>query len=77
LAHGSGGKQRAPRVESEILGAGIYIREAQYNSEKYAAHRGWGHGTFDHALEAARDAGVATLVIYHLNSALWRTSERP
>lgn len=46
-------------------GADIYIREAQYNNEEYATHRGWGHGTFDDALKSAHDAGVATLVIYH------------
>ena len=58
-------RAREQELTDFARGADIYIREAQYNSEEYAAHRGWGHGTFEHALVAARDAGVANLVIYH------------
>jgi len=58
-------RERERELTDFARGADIYIREAQYNSEEYATHRGWGHGTFDYALLAARDAGVATLVIYH------------
>ncbi len=57
--------ERERELTDFARGADIYIREAQYNSEEYKAHRGWGHGTFEHALVAARDAGVANLVIYH------------
>ena len=58
-------REREQELTDFARGADIYIREAQYNSEEYVAHRGWGHGTFEHALVAARDAGVANLVIYH------------
>jgi phosphoribosyl 1,2-cyclic phosphodiesterase len=57
--------ERERELTEFARGANIYIREAQYTAEEYAAHRGWGHGTFGDALLAARDAGVATLVIYH------------
>ena len=58
-------RAREQELTDFARGADIYIREAQYDSEEYDAHRGWGHGTFEHALESARDAGVANLVIYH------------
>jgi len=58
-------RERERELIDFARGADIYIREAQYDSEEYAAHRGWGHGTFEHALVAARDAGVANLVVYH------------
>ena len=58
-------RAREQELTDFARGADIYIREAQYDSEEYDAHRGWGHGTFEHALLAARDAGVANLVICH------------
>ena len=45
--------------------ADLYIREAQYTEEEYPAKRGWGHSTWVDALEAAHEAGVKRLALYH------------
>ncbi|MGH9863005.1 MAG: response regulator [Candidatus Acidiferrales bacterium] len=45
--------------------ADLYIREAQYTEEEYPSKRGWGHSTWVDALEAAHEAGVKRLALYH------------
>jgi len=46
-------------------GARVLVHDAMYTREEYAEHKGWGHSTFDEAVELAVDAGVETLVLYH------------
>jgi ribonuclease BN (tRNA processing enzyme) len=46
-------------------GARVLVHDAMYTREEYARHVGWGHSTFDEAVELAIDAGVETLVLYH------------
>jgi len=46
-------------------GADILIHDEQYTTAEYAKHLGWGHSTFDQALEAAVGANVKKLVFYH------------
>ena len=41
------------------------MHDATYTNEEYADHRGWGHSTYDEALELAIDGGVETLVLFH------------
>jgi ribonuclease BN (tRNA processing enzyme) len=36
-----------------------------YTREEYDHHRGWGHSTYEDAVELALDAEVATLVLFH------------
>lgn len=45
--------------------ADLYIRDAQYTEEEYAARQGWGHGTWKDALESAHEAGVTQLALFH------------
>jgi phosphoribosyl 1,2-cyclic phosphodiesterase/CheY-like chemotaxis protein len=45
--------------------ADLYIREAQYTVEEYAAKRGWGHSTWPDALESAHRAGARQLALFH------------
>jgi len=46
-------------------GTDLYIREAQYTEEEYPAKRGWGHSTWVDAVDAAHEAGVKRLALYH------------
>ena len=57
------------RLEHELddfaRDADLYIREAQYTVEEYAAKRGWGHSTWPDALESAHRAGARRLALFH------------
>lgn len=46
-------------------GADLLIHDAQYSSEQLERHRGWGHSSYEQALEVARRAGVGRLVMTH------------
>lgn len=46
-------------------GADALIADAQYTSVEYAAHRGWGHGTWNACTRLAATAGVGELIITH------------
>jgi len=48
-----------------IRGANVLVHDATYTKDEYAEHRGWGHSTYDEAVELAIDAGVETLVLFH------------
>ena len=41
------------------------VHEAQYTSEELESHRGWGHSSYNQALEVAEKAGVKRLAITH------------
>ncbi len=52
------------RLVSLARDAEVLIHDAQYTPEDYAARRqGWGHSTWRHAVEAAREASVRRLVL--------------
>lgn len=46
-------------------GADLLIHDAQYSTDEYAEHIGWGHSSVQHALEFAALAGVKHLVPFH------------
>lgn len=48
-----------------IRGANVLVHDATYTTEEYADHRGWGHSTYDEALDLAIDSAVDTLVLFH------------
>jgi phosphoribosyl 1,2-cyclic phosphodiesterase/CheY-like chemotaxis protein len=52
-------------VDEFAAGADIYIREAQYTEDEYAAKRGWGHSTWKDAVESAHAAKVRRLILFH------------
>lgn len=45
--------------------ADLLIHEAQYTDEELINHRGWGHSSFNQAIEVAERAGVKQLVMTH------------
>jgi len=47
-------------VDTDVL-----IHDAQYTDDEYAERQGWGHSTFDQALDIAELCRVGTLVTFH------------
>jgi len=48
-----------------LSGADILIHDAQFTQEEFEKHLGWGHSSYDCAIDAARQAGVKKLVFFH------------
>jgi ribonuclease BN (tRNA processing enzyme) len=46
-------------------GADLLVHDAQYTAEELQAHRGWGHSSFDQAMQVAEMAGVKHLAMTH------------
>jgi ribonuclease BN (tRNA processing enzyme) len=44
------------------------VHEAQYTTEELKIKKGWGHSTYDQALQVAEMAGVKRLLITHHDS---------
>jgi phosphoribosyl 1,2-cyclic phosphodiesterase len=48
-----------------VRGAKVLIHDSTYTTDEYEQHRGWGHSTFQDAVELGLEAGVGTLVLFH------------
>jgi phosphoribosyl 1,2-cyclic phosphodiesterase len=47
-------------------GAEVLIHDAQYTPEEYEEkYKNWGHSSWRHAVQAARDSGAGRLVLFH------------
>ena len=66
LAVGTGdiGEQDQRHVEF-LSGADLVIHDAQYTGAEYANKVGWGHSTFEYAVEMCRIAGAKRLALTH------------
>jgi len=47
------------------VGADLLIHDAQYLSDEYADHLGWGHSTVEYVIDIARRAQVGQVALYH------------
>jgi len=64
--HEPDGKHLDASLVELAEGADLLIYDAQYTPEEYASsRRGWGHSTWQHAVDLARRARVKKLVLYH------------
>jgi ribonuclease BN (tRNA processing enzyme) len=56
-------------IDEQIVGlawwADLLIHEGQYTAEELISHRGWGHSSWEQAVEVAQRAGVKKLIITH------------
>ena len=48
-----------------VRDARVLIHDTMYTAEEYDHFRGWGHSTYNEAVELALEAGVEQLVLYH------------
>ena len=59
------GKDLDPSVVDFCRGADLLIHDAQYTPKELANRRGWGHSSYEQAIECARLAKVKKLVLTH------------
>jgi phosphoribosyl 1,2-cyclic phosphodiesterase len=53
-------------ITKGIRGADVLLFDSQYTPEEYSGGRaGWGHSTYEVAVETAKKAGVGKLVLFH------------
>ena len=53
------------RLVDFVRGASFLVHDTMYTVEEYDHHRGWGHSTYEDAVELALEAEVETLVFFH------------
>ncbi len=61
-----GGRQCKDYIEF-CADADLLIHDAEYTPAEYKKTKGWGHSTFNCALDLAFEAGVKQLGLFHLN----------
>jgi phosphoribosyl 1,2-cyclic phosphodiesterase len=64
-AFDSEARERQRDIDAAMQGVDALIVDCSYTSEEYAVHAGWGHGTFDAALEMAVRVGAKSLYCTH------------
>jgi ribonuclease BN (tRNA processing enzyme) len=58
-------KEENEKILHFFLGADILIHDAQYTEKEYSGHLGWGHTSFERAINNANKAKVKKLVCFH------------
>ena len=58
-------KEENERILKFYKGADILICDTQYTAEEFEKHLGWGHSSYEYAIEAASQVGVKKLVFFH------------
>jgi ribonuclease BN (tRNA processing enzyme) len=58
-------KEENERIHRFFDKADILIHDAQYTAVEYEKHTGWGHSSYEHAIDAARRAEVKKLLLFH------------
>lgn len=48
-----------------VMGTDLLLYDSTYSEEEYAAHVGWGHSTWEHAVQLANTAMVKQLGLFH------------
>jgi len=54
-----------PNVVALSRNADLLIHDAQYTSEELKVKKGWGHSSWEQAIEVAEQAGVKKLALFH------------
>jgi phosphoribosyl 1,2-cyclic phosphodiesterase len=63
-AYGSPASWRRDLV-SFVRGARVLVHDSMFTTEEYGQHKGWGHSTYQDAVELALEGEVETLVLFH------------
>ncbi len=53
------------KIVELAMDADVLVHDGQYTPEEYKTHKGWGHSSWEHAVEVARLAHVKKLIITH------------
>lgn len=62
--YGTPGSWRKDLVQF-LKGVDLLIHDAMYTPAELDTHRGWGHSSYEEAVELAREAGAKKLVLFH------------
>jgi phosphoribosyl 1,2-cyclic phosphodiesterase len=54
-----------PEILDLVRRASVLTYDAMYSPQNYPRHKGWGHSTWEAAVDLARRAGVRRLVLFH------------
>lgn len=65
LVHASDHEHGDPEIDAGLLDAALLVMDAQYTPEEYAGKAGWGHSSYAHAAQAAEQAAVQRLALFH------------
>jgi phosphoribosyl 1,2-cyclic phosphodiesterase len=63
-SYGTPGSWRRDLVQF-LKGVDLLIHDAMYTPEELDTHRGWGHSSYEEAVELAAEAGARKLVLFH------------
>lgn len=59
-------REENERIESFYRGADLLVHDTQYTAKEYKAGKtGWGHSSFEYAINAANRAKVSRLILFH------------
>lgn len=56
-----------------IKNTNVFVYDTNYTNEEYEQRKGWGHSTWQKAVELAKEANVEKLILYHHD--IFRTDE--
>ena len=59
------GEHLDPATVEFCRDADLLLHDAQFTAEELSSHRGWGHSSYEQAVECAKLAGVKKLVLTH------------
>jgi phosphoribosyl 1,2-cyclic phosphodiesterase len=63
------GEEAAAEENEKVLrffqNADVLIHDSQYTAAEYRSHIGWGHSSFEYAINAAHKADVKKLILFH------------
>jgi len=53
------------KIRRFLKGSDIVIHDAQYTNEEFSNHLGWGHCSYDHAIQSAEGNDIKKIVLFH------------
>jgi phosphoribosyl 1,2-cyclic phosphodiesterase len=69
LVHASDHEAGVEEIDAGLVrvakGADLLVMDAQYTPREYESKVGWGHSSYAHAIDAARQAQVKKLLLFH------------
>lgn len=84
LAGGRDGDARRDALTSLFSGVDVLIHDAHFLPEELESHAGWGHSSYQEAIDVAASAGVKRLILFHhhpdrtdeqMDELTWRAQE--